>query len=168
MIAPILHTQRLTLRAPEMVDFAPYAAFLTTDRTKYMAGPLDNRRAWAWFCNDVAQWPLLNMGALIMLRDGAAIGQVAICHGPQFPEAELGWFLFSAADEGKGYAVEAASALRDWAFGSRGMATLVSYIDPDNTPSRRLAERMGARIDPDAATPDGEPCLVYRHDRRAA
>jgi RimJ/RimL family protein N-acetyltransferase len=163
MTAPVLTTERLVLRAPEMADFAPYAAFLSTERTKFMAGPLDARRAWGWFCNDVAQWPLLDMGALIMLRQGRPIGQVAICHGPHFPEPELGWFLFSASDEGQGYAFEAAAAFRDWAFGPRGMATLVSYIDPDNAPSRRLAERLGAWIDPAAATPDGEACLVYRH-----
>lgn len=163
MIPPVLTTPRLTLRAPEIADFAPYAAFLATERTRYMDGPLDTRRAWAWFCNDVAHWPLLGFGVLIIQRDGHPIGQVAICHGPHFPEAELGWFLFDAEDEGKGYAHEAAAAFRDWAFGPRDMATLVSYIDPDNTPSRRLAGRLGAVIDPEAATPGGEACLVYRH-----
>lgn len=48
----------------------------------------------------------------------------------------------------------------------------VSYIDPDNTRSRALAERMGAVCDPDAALPHfthGQSApLVYRHPKEAA
>ena len=56
---PTLHTPRLTLRAPQMADFSAYAAFVTSDRTRFMGGPHDEATAWAWFCNDTAQWPLL-------------------------------------------------------------------------------------------------------------
>jgi RimJ/RimL family protein N-acetyltransferase len=61
-----------------------------------------------------------------------------------------------------GYATEAATAVRDWAFASLGLTTLVSYIDPDNFPSRRVAEHLGATLDPNAARPDPTD-LVYRH-----
>ena len=72
-----------------------------------------------------------------------------------------GWSC--AAAEGRGIAAEAARALRDWAYAAQGWTTLVSYIDPENARSIRLAERLGARLDPDAPHPDGRPCLVYRH-----
>ncbi len=168
MMAPTLTTARLVLRPPMMADFAVYAAFLATDRSRYMDGPHDAATAWNWFCNDTAQWALLDMGALIITWQGRALGQVALCAGPVFPEPELGWFLFDAADEGQGLASEAAVALRDWGFGSRGLATMVNYIDPDNAASIRLAETLGARLDPAAATPGNGPTLVYRHQRRAA
>ena len=158
----ILTTPRLTLRPATMADFDAYAACLATDRARYMDGPHDRAKAWDWFCNDRAQWALLDMGGLIIERQGRAMGQVAVCGGPHYPEVELGWFLFDAADDGQGVAFEAAAALRDWALGPRGLTTLVSYIDPDNMPSRRLAERLGAVIDPDAATPGNGPTLVYR------
>jgi RimJ/RimL family protein N-acetyltransferase len=151
-----------------MADFDAYAAFLATDRARYMDGPHDRARAWDWFCNDTAQWVLLDMGALIVTLAGVAIGQVAVCAGPLFPEAELGWFLYDAVHEGKGFAYEAAAAMRDWALGPRGLPTLVSYVDPDNAHSWRLAERLGATVDPTAATPGGDDCLVYRHVRRAS
>ena len=161
MTAPTLHTPRLTLRAPEMADFAAYRAFVTSDRSRFMGGPHDAATAWSWFCNDAAQWPLLNMGGLTVLRGDQQIGQVALCHGPIFPEPELGWFLFDGF-EGQGFATEAATALRDWAFGPRGLTTIVSYIDAANTASQAIAGRLGGVVDPAAATPDGMTTLVYR------
>ncbi len=52
--------------------------------------------------------------------------------------------------------------MRKWAFEELGLKTLVSYIDPKNERSRKLAERMGAVIDPDAERHDPVD-LVYRH-----
>jgi RimJ/RimL family protein N-acetyltransferase len=42
----------------------------------------------------------------------------------------------------------------------------VSYIDPGNARSIRLAERLGARLDRSAAKSDPED-LVYRHEAPA-
>jgi RimJ/RimL family protein N-acetyltransferase len=68
---------------------------------------------------------------------------------------------------GKGYLTEASRALLTWAFGPRGLKTLVSYINRANAASIRLAERLGAILDPTAATPNGIDCLTYRHRRVA-
>ena len=91
----------------------------------------------------------------------ACLGQVGINYGPLFPEWELGWLVYPEA-EGQGYAYEATTRLRDWAMHERGLSTLVSYIDPENRRSCRLAERLGATLDQDAARPDPTD-LVYRH-----
>ena len=56
----------------------------------------------------------------------------------------------------------AAIVARAWAYDTLGLSTLVSYIDPKNAPSRALAERLGARLDP-GATPPEKGDLVYRH-----
>ena len=160
---PTLTTTRLILRAPTMADFADYAAFLATDRAWGMGGPMGTEKAWSFFSNDSAQWPLLGMGALMLVPQGGtkAIGQVAVCHGPIFPEPELGWLLYAGA-EGQGFAAEAAAAMRDWALGPRRLKTLVSYIDPKNARSIRLAERLGGWRDSGAATPGNAPTLTYR------
>lgn len=102
-------------------------------------------------------------GALMMEdRDsGQCLGQVGINHGPLFPEHELGWLVYSDA-EGKGYAYEAARTLRDWAFKERRLETLVSYTDPDNIRSQRLAERLSAKLDVGAVRQDPTD-LVFRH-----
>ena len=63
----------------------------------------------------------------------------------------------------RSWAIQSAAALRDWALGPRGLTALVSYIDPRNSRSIRLAERLGAWQDRSAVTPGNEPTLTYRH-----
>lgn len=161
MTPPVLNTERLVLRAPEMADFEAYAALMMSDRARHMGGPFDREGAWYAFCHDAAQWLLMGHGALMVQADGEVVGQVAINSGPLFPEHELGWMVYAQA-EGKGYALEAALCLMGWARDALKLPSLVSYIDHDNYRSCRLAERLGAVLDPDAARPDPAD-LVYRH-----
>ncbi len=160
---PVLNTGRLTLRPPVFSDFAAYADLMASPRAVYMNGPLDTRGAWAYFTSDVALWPLFGHGGLMidLKKTGACIGQVGINHGPLFAEKELGWFLYEGY-EGHGYATEAAARLRDWAFQTLGIKTLVSYIDPDNAGSIGVARRLGAVRD-DEAPRDHPAVLVFRH-----
>ena len=163
---PTLRTERLVLRPPVIADFSAYAELMASSRSSGMGGPFDARGAWGLFCHDVALWALCGHGALMVdLADGGhCVGQVGINDGPLFPEKELGWLLYEGY-EGHGFASEAAAALRDWAFDTRGLETLVSYIDVANTGSIRVAERLGGLLDPDAAGQDPED-LVYRYRRR--
>jgi RimJ/RimL family protein N-acetyltransferase len=160
---PTLKTERLTLRAPVVDDFPAYAALMASSRSVGMGGPFDTRAAWGIFCHDVALWQLFGHGALMvdLNATGECVGQVGINHGPLFPEKELGWQLYEG-HEGRGYATEAARALRDWGFRALGLRTLVSYIDPGNARSAAVAERLSAILDPTAARQDPGD-LVYRH-----
>ena len=142
---------RLVLRAPIETDFSAYGQLMASPRSKGMGGPFDTRTAWGMFCHDVASWSLFGHGALMadLRATGECVGQVGINHGPLFPEKELGWLVYEA-NEGLGYASEAAVALRDWAGRTLGLAGLVSYIDPENRASIKVAERLGAILDPQA------------------
>ena len=64
---------------------------------------------------------------------------------------------------GKGYALEAALAARKYAYANLKLKTLVSYIDPANEPSIRLAERMGAKYEETIDLIGNGPHCVYRH-----
>jgi RimJ/RimL family protein N-acetyltransferase len=163
MPIPRLATGRLLLRAPVAADFPTYARFLASPRAAGMGGPHGLRAAWGMFCHEVAGWALFGHGALMIdLRaTGECVGQVGINHGPLFPEKELGWLVYED-HEGRGYATEAASALRDWAARALGLDRLVSYVDPQNGRSIAVAERLGAVLDPDAPKQDPGD-LVYRH-----
>lgn len=160
---PTLETKRLSLRPPRTEDWPAYAELMHSERSVYMGGPFSTKIAWGLFCHDIAQWALMGHGALMMedRNTGSCLGQVGINHGPLFPEHELGWMVYANA-EGKGYAYEAAGALRSWAFEICGLKTLVSYIDPENSRSRRLAERLGAKVDTRAPRQDPTD-LVFRH-----
>ncbi len=58
------------------------------------------------------------------------------------PEVEIG-YRFIQAMWGKGYATEAAKAVRDYAFTVLGMNRLIAIIEPNNAPSIRVAEKIG-------------------------
>ena len=160
---PTLSTERLLLRPPVEVDFEAYSRLMASPRSRYMGGPYEKWAAWGAFCHDVACWTMFGHGGLMIdLRNtGECVGQVGINHGPMFPEKELGWLLYEGF-EGKGYATEAARAMRDWAIGPGGITSLVSYFDPENTRSMAVAQRLGAVLDPDAPVQDAGD-VVYRH-----
>ncbi len=163
---PTLVTNRLNLRPPRLDDFSAYRDFMASPRSTGVAGPHDLAAAWAMFCQDRALWSFFGHGALMidLAESGECIGQVGINHGPLYPEKELGWLLYDG-HEGRGYAAEAATALRDWAFDTLKLPTLVSYVGAGNRQSAAVAERIGGVLDPVAPRPLPSD-LVYRHDVR--
>ena len=162
--APKIHTARLVLRPYTLDDFRFLTLLYETDRSAFIGGRLSVRRGWDGFMNCVGQWPIHGFGgwAIEEMSTGQIVGEVAIQHPPDYPETELGWLLFDGF-EGRGYALEAAVAARRFAFEQAGVTSLVSYVDPGNIRSIRLAERLGAVQDVDAKTPNNDPCLVFRH-----
>ena len=161
-MTPTLRTQRLVLRPYQRSDFDSYAAFMASDRAVHINGPLDREKAWAWFTNDVASWALYSFGMLAIEKDGALAGGVGLVHPPHFPEPECGWFIYDGFT-GMGLAAEAARAVIDHSFAATGLDTIVSYVSTGNAASIRVAENLGAVLDPDAAAPEATGTLVYRH-----
>lgn len=163
---PTLHTARLVLRAPRAGDHAAWEAFATSDRARHVGGPLSDRLAWRALCHLTGHWVHRGFGMFIF-SDRAAPDTPLGMAGPWFPvgwpEHEIGWSVWAPEAEGRGIAFEAAAAARDWAFRALGWTTAVSYIDPANARSIRLAERLGAVRDPAAATPEADGTLVFRH-----
>ncbi|MFK3779921.1 GNAT family N-acetyltransferase [Agrobacterium sp. NPDC089420] len=160
---PTLRTERLTLRPQTMADFPAYRDFMASTRSLGVGGPYDLPSTWGVFCHDMANWHFFGHGALMvtLAETGDCIGQVGINHGPLFPEKELGWLLYDG-HEGKGYAAEAATVLRGWAFETLKLPTLVSYVSPRNRRSAAVAERLGGVLDRSAPRHDPDD-LVYRY-----
>ncbi|WP_455873024.1 GNAT family N-acetyltransferase [Rhizobium yanglingense] len=160
-----LATDRLTLRPQTLEDFPAYEALLASKRSAGMGGPFDKRTIWGFFCGDLAMRYFFGHGALMveLTKTRECVGQVSINHGPLFREKELGWFLYDGY-EGHGYATEAARALRDWAFETLDLRSLVSYVAPDNFRSTAVAMRLGGILDTSALRDDPED-LVYRYSK---
>ncbi|MDI3336568.1 GNAT family N-acetyltransferase [Defluviimonas aestuarii] len=164
---PVLTTDRLTLRAPAPQDWPAFSAFLATPRSQFVRdGELDEGKKWRAFGHLIGHWVMRGFGMFIFTAKGA--DKVLGMAGPWFPagwpETEIGWAVWSAGAEGKGYACEAAIAARAHAFDTLGWDTAVSYVVPENTRSIALAERMGAVRDDKATHPGGDKtCYVYRH-----
>ena len=74
---------------------------------------------------------------------GKLVGTVGLWNSEPWPETELGYWLLPEM-QGMGFASEAANAVIEFAFNELNLDTFVSYIVEENTPSIRLAERLGA------------------------
>jgi RimJ/RimL family protein N-acetyltransferase len=165
---PVLETERLILRAPQASDFEVFAPFVMSDRARYIGGGADKDIGHAWRVLAIlsGHWHLRGFGTFV--AEDKATGQPTGSMGPWFPgdwpEQELGWTIWTEAAEGQGYAFEAVTALRYHVYADLGWTTAVSYIDPANTRSRALAERLGCTFDADAAIPDRDNEIeVWRH-----
>lgn len=78
-------------------------------------------------------------------REGDVIGDVALWVTDDTGRcAEIGWVMRADA-HGHGYATEAVRAVLDLAFGTYGLHRVAAQLDPRNTASARLCERVGMR-----------------------
>ncbi len=164
---PILHTERLILRPYQRSDFDAYAAFYKSDRTAHIGGPLSEKAAWALFAADVGHWQLHGFGWWMIEHAGAAVGVCGLHHPPHQAEREIGWSLFDGS-AGRGFAYEAATAALGWGWAYDPDSGIVSYIDRDNVPSIRLAEKLGAIRDDRHPPAHDALAVTYRHPKVAA
>jgi RimJ/RimL family protein N-acetyltransferase len=74
-------------------------------------------------------------------EDGAAVGTVQATVLDDGRRADVAWVV-GTAWQGRGYAVEAASALVAW-LRERGVAEIRANIHPEHAASARVAERIG-------------------------
>ena len=168
---PTLTTERLILRGPKASDVDAFMAFFATDRSIYVGGIKNSRDAWNFFGTEIGHWVMNGFGMFMVTLKGddAPLGIVGHWYPHGWAEKEVGWVLFDAAREGKGYASEAAAACVAYARETLGWDEVVSYIAPENVGSIKLAERLGATLDADAPQPaSSKPCLVYRHPKQEA
>jgi RimJ/RimL family protein N-acetyltransferase len=156
---PVIETARLRLRAPSLADFDAWAEIFTGPAGPHLGGPFSRDEAFTEFAATCGLWLLRGHGVLTVepKAGGATLGFVLIGFEPGDQEPELG-YLFRPAAEGQGFATEAAAALRDHAFGPLGMGRLLSYIDPENAGSIRVARRLGA-----TRTADFDGAQVWVH-----
>lgn len=162
-----LKTQRLTLRKPDSRDIDSLIDFYLSERSSMAGGHVPYPEAVTKAYAMLGHWEHRGYGlfAVTLIDDDVALGMV----GPYFPpsrtETEIGWVLFEGA-EGNGYATEAAKATINYARETLKWTDIVHYIDTNNSSSIAVAERVGAKLDPDATQPKPDyPCFVYRQPR---
>lgn len=160
---PVLETNRLILRGPAAEDYPDFKATFTSYRARFMGGPLNAYESWMLYAAEIGHWQIRGFG-MWMIHDKATDETYGMAGGWQpakWPEAEIAWIIWPDKG-GHGYALEATQAVRKYFYGQLGWKSAVSYLDPKNLDSIRLAERLGAKKDKDAATVDGND-VVYRH-----
>lgn len=155
----MIESARLLLRKPRAEDAADLAVayadpevvrFIGDGSTATLAEVEEGIEEW------LERWESWGMSLLSLERreDGRVLGRAGFLRwDPETwqvggDETELGWLL-AREHWGRGYATEAAMALRDWAFEARGLSRLISLIDPANVRSIHVAERIDERYERD-------------------
>lgn len=146
MPSPILFTDRLILRVPEAQDFDAFAKLADdVEMMHFVGGQMARSEAWRLFCAVVGAWSVTgwSMFSVIERDTGRWVGRIGPWTPDGWPGTEVGWAV--ARDfAGKGYAYEAAVASIDYAVDILGWDDVMHTIDPENLPSIKLAERLGA------------------------
>jgi RimJ/RimL family protein N-acetyltransferase len=142
---PVLETARLILRPTQAEDFEGWAALMADEASKFIGGPQARSTAWRGFVSVAGAWSIqgYSMFSLIEKATGRWIGRAGPWVPEGWPGTEVGWGLTKDA-YGKGYATEAATAVIDWAFDTLGWTDVIHCIDPDNTASQKVAQRLGS------------------------
>jgi RimJ/RimL family protein N-acetyltransferase len=160
-----IETERLVLRplSPDDLDsLAPY--FADPEVMRYMGGKtLTREETEARIARFRHVFELDGIGQFAVERkeDGAVLGRCGILIWETDPwtplakaeatrptETEIGYAL-GRSHWGRGYATEAATAVRDYALAELGEERLIALIQEGNDASKRVAEKLGMAYERD-------------------
>jgi RimJ/RimL family protein N-acetyltransferase len=170
----VLTTDRLILRPISTDDLTDIRAIWTDlSFTRHIMGRvLDEEEIWMRFMRDLGHWQVKGYGTwTARTPDGAFVGNVGLLDyhrtlDPPFDAPEMGGGLAPAA-QGKGMALEALGAILAWADAHLPDPKTVCMVSPENTPSMKLATRLG--FTPYAETQyKSAPVILLQRPRRSA
>jgi RimJ/RimL family protein N-acetyltransferase len=157
-------TERLILRPLREPDLDALAAIYADPQTmRFLGGPrtrADTRIRLDWMIAAHREQGF-GLWATTLRADGTLIGRcgILIQDVDGATEHEIAYLLGSQW-WGRGYATEAAAAIRDHARAQLGLGRLISLIDPANTPSQAVARRIGMQHERDLVF-EGRPTSLF-------
>ena len=162
-----LETERLIMRMWREDDLEQYARFCANPQVMQFLGAktFSLTETWRHIAFMVGHWQLLGYGhwAVDEKQSGKLVGRMGFLNPAGWPGFELGWML-GPEFQGKGYATEGARRALQYAFTELDKDHVISCIHPDNTPSIRVAERLGEKLEGNSEIL-GFKVLVYGIDR---
>ncbi|MGN1110543.1 MAG: GNAT family N-acetyltransferase [Oscillospiraceae bacterium] len=146
----ILETERLYLREIVQSDFDALCKIMQDEQTMYAyEGAFSDEEVQTWLDRQLARYAEFGFGlwAVILKETDEMIGQCGITMQPwkDAEVLEIG-YLFQRAFWHKGYAIEAASACKEYAFEKLGADEICSIIRDTNTASQNVAIRNGMTV----------------------
>jgi RimJ/RimL family protein N-acetyltransferase len=172
MAVATLETPRLTLRPFREDDVECMAElFANPDFMRFSFGVFTKREQTVAFIEKVIGWDRAEIPSqfAVMPRNAAAVaesnvtllGYCGFFHHPEhgIEDIEIGYRLHPDYWN-RGFATEAARAVRDHGFRDLRLERVISLIHPENIPSRRVAEKNGMTIEKEI-TFRGFPTLMF-------
>ena len=162
---PILETERLILRSfrEEDVDQMEQL-FANPDFMRFSLGVFIERKQTVAFINKVMEWDhagIPSQFTIVPHGEDTIIGYCGFFYHPDqaIEDIEIGYRLHPDYWN-RGLITEAARAVRDHGFSDCKLSRVISLIHPENSPSRRVAEKNGMMIEKQI-TFRGFPTLMY-------
>lgn len=141
-----LETDRLSLRMFQEEDWDDlHRMFADEECVRYtIRTPLAEWQTWRMLAAYIGHWHMRGYGpyAAVEKDTGKMIGPVGLWYPGEWPEPEIKWSL-ARRYWGKGYATEAAAAVKDMVAAQGKKDRLISLILPENTKSAAVALRLG-------------------------
>jgi ribosomal-protein-alanine N-acetyltransferase len=143
----IFETERLRLREFVETDFDDVYSMLSDPiAMKYYPNPYTREHVRKWEDTGIERYQRHGHGLWVneLKDDNSFVGYVGLINHEidEVAEIEIGYML-KKEFWGKGYATEAAHGCKNYGFEILKQTKLVSFIDPANLPSKRVAERIG-------------------------
>ena len=160
-----LTTPRLSLREMTPADFdALYAVLADSDIMQHYPYTFDEARVRNWIARNMDRCRMLGFGlwAVCLRSTGEMIGDCGLTmqniNGTILPE--IGYHI-ATAHQRRGYASEAARAVRDWTFSHTPFGAVYSYLKASNLPSAATARANGMTLLDEFTDSEGEKTAVY-------
>ena len=145
----VIETERLVLREMVQSDFfALYKVLADSNIMQHYPYTFDEDRVRNWIQRNIDRYQILGFGlwAVCLKETGEMIGDcgltMQLINGQIKPE--IGYHI-RADKQRKGYAKEAAIAVRDWTFNNTPFNTVYSYMKYTNEPSAKTAISYGCK-----------------------
>lgn len=145
----VIETERLRLREMTEEDFpALYKVLADSDIMQHYPYAFDENRVRNWILRNIERYRVLGFGlwAVCLKATGEMIGDcgltMQLINGEIKPE--IGYHIRSDQQR-KGYAKEAAIAVRDWTFHNTPFNAVHSYMKHTNEPSYKTAIAYGCK-----------------------
>lgn len=145
---PVLQTARLILRPPALSDFDRWCElFAHEPSARHIGGVQPPAAVFRAMASMSGCWTLtgVSMFSVLDRQTGRWLGRIGPWQPHGWPGTEVGWALHPDA-QGRGIALEAATACMDYAIDVLGWTDLIHTIAPANLASQRLAARLGATL----------------------
>lgn len=143
----ILETQRLGLREMNISDIDSLSLILQDERVMYAYnGAFNEEETNAWMQKQLQRYNDFGFGlwAIVLKESGEMIGQCGITmqeyNDMMVPEVG---YLLAYKHWHKGYAIEAATACRDYGFNTLHFDAIYSIIRDNNIASQKVAIKNG-------------------------